>query len=317
MRANYRIVIAISVVVFVALFVMALRGIKREPPEPVFQNRRLSEWLLDYSQSRSNRAAAEAAIRAIGTNALPYLVSELQRTENADVGRAKKKVEERLKTRIVSGADRAYLALAGLEMLGTNAAPAIPELIELFRDAEPYYGGQDPAYQASRALKRIGPLATPALIAATTNGNEMIRVHSCFTLGELAATNGVPALIARLDDSSRMVRIRAAIALGTLHADEEKAVAALGRALDDADSAVRFSAALALGQFGTQASSAATKLQMALGRELKRPPGKPGKGGVFEEKTGGEVVGAICTALTQMGVSVAQPSSSQTESGRE
>lgn len=313
MRASYRSVIAIGVVLFVALVAVTVRRPKTEPAEPVFQNMRWGAWLWEYSQSRSNRAEAEAAIRAVGTNGLPYLLSELRQTENAGFGRAKRKVEQRLKVHILSGAERANLALGGLEVLGTNAAPAIPDLIEMFRDSEAYYGEQDPAYQAVRALKRIGPVSIPALIAATTNANEMIRVHSCFALAELVATNAVPALIGRLDDGSRMVRIRAAMALGKLEAGGEKTVAALERALDDADSTVRFSAALALGEFGTEARSAADKLQGVLARELKRPAGQPGKGAVFDERTGAEVAGAVRVALGRMGVGVAQAGDSASQ----
>jgi hypothetical protein len=298
-----RATLGIAVAVFIAIVFIFLGNIYRKPAplEPAFQNKMLSEWVSLYSQSHSDRAWASSAVRAIGTNALPFLLSELKQTETPALGRAKRKVQERVTILLTTGADRARLALAGFEILGTNAIPVIPDLIELFRDTDPYLGGQDPAYQAARALKLIGPTAAiPALISATTNANEMIRVHACFALGELGDSNAVPALTLSLTDRSRMVRIRSAIALGKLRAAHETAVPALAKALTDPDSAVRFSAADALRLYGSTASSALPDLQKALDKELARPPGQPGRGAVFDEKTGSEVATTISNALTQI-----------------
>jgi hypothetical protein len=294
-------VVATAVLIF--LFAIFLAKALRTPAlvEPVFQNKALGQWLWEYSQSHSNRPAAEAAVHAIGTNALPFLLVELSDTENPTLGRVKANTQQLLKMRIISGADRAALALAGFEILGTNAHPAIPDLIEMLRDADPYVGGHDPAWQAIGALHRIGSRSIPPLISATTNSNEMIRVHACLALAELRATHAVPSLIERLSDPSRMVRIRAALALGTLQADQTNSVPALALALSDPDSAVRFSAANSLAMFGSRAAAAAPDLQQALNQELTRPPGHPSGGGVFQEKDSAEVTAAIRTALKQIG----------------
>ena len=58
---------------------LALRN--RGPYEPVFQGRRLSYWLKLDSRSGAtldDRIAAEAAFRALDTNAVPFLVARLE-----------------------------------------------------------------------------------------------------------------------------------------------------------------------------------------------------------------------------------------------
>src|SRR5437899_940581 len=65
-------VVLLAVVAFAAFF--ALR-----PREPVYQGKRLSEWLADLNCAGRGQINQEAenAIRQIGTNALPFLVTDL------------------------------------------------------------------------------------------------------------------------------------------------------------------------------------------------------------------------------------------------
>jgi hypothetical protein len=58
--------------------VLALAAYVTRPREPVYEGKRLSEWLEDVKfGSASERRLAEAAIKAIGTNALPTFTEML------------------------------------------------------------------------------------------------------------------------------------------------------------------------------------------------------------------------------------------------
>jgi hypothetical protein len=66
---------ALAVGVLLAL-VLAFRG-GRSPLEPVYQGRRYSAWLDEAPGTQPRNLAAQAALRAIGTNAIPFLLEQL------------------------------------------------------------------------------------------------------------------------------------------------------------------------------------------------------------------------------------------------
>src|SRR5579871_1016636 len=69
-----------------AVFVLAAaigglaRWTLRAPREPVYQGKRLSEWLKDANDINGETPVPDAvnAIKAIGTNAVPFLIQMLQ-----------------------------------------------------------------------------------------------------------------------------------------------------------------------------------------------------------------------------------------------
>jgi hypothetical protein len=69
-----------------ALLLAALGGVtlwrNRTPDEPAYQGKRLSAWLddlsaLDYSRRADPGTEPARAVRAIGTNAIPWLMGDL------------------------------------------------------------------------------------------------------------------------------------------------------------------------------------------------------------------------------------------------
>src|SRR2546422_518176 len=84
----------------------------RAADDPVYQGKTLSAWIKDFDPDKEFkiRQAAEQAIKTIGTNAIPYLLSEV-RTWSGPMDDKRK-----------WGVIRAF------ETLGTSAAPAIPAL---------------------------------------------------------------------------------------------------------------------------------------------------------------------------------------------
>src|SRR5262249_28117416 len=117
--------------------------------EPVFQGRRLSEWLRVYviqqnSSAGSPLVEAADAVHHIGTNAIPLLLRGIQR--DADLSRHKSDFREvlddlpppiRNDPRFDSILTRpnATLALAGFRILGPEARSAVPDLTRLMNDS--------------------------------------------------------------------------------------------------------------------------------------------------------------------------------------
>lgn len=89
-----------------------------------------------------------------------------------------------------------------------RAAEAVPVLIEKLADPSVYVG-----QMAADSLARIGPPATPTLIAALQDGPTTVRGRAARALAQLADKSSIPALIASLDDESPIVEYYADIAL--------------------------------------------------------------------------------------------------------
>lgn len=181
--------------------------------------------------SEEDKQATEA-LREIGTNALPYLIKWIAETESR----------------------QPYLGSAdAFGVLGTNAAPAVPELALLLASTN-----RLAATLAGTALGHIGKPALPALIAAYTNGRFRVGTEAALALVELGtnARPAIPLLLRDLNHPNHFYRERAADTLGKLQMEPEIVVPALTRLLGDDSSAARFITLLRLGDFGPQARSA-------------------------------------------------------------
>src|SRR5882757_4324688 len=112
-----------------------------QPREPVYQGKPLSYWCEQYSASRwlypTNEPdkQAETAIRTIGTNAIPTLLRMLGAKDSKFklklVQLAQKQHFFNIKWK--SALLRHSEATRGLLCLGPLAAPALPELIEIYK----------------------------------------------------------------------------------------------------------------------------------------------------------------------------------------
>lgn len=129
--------------------------------EPTYQGKPLSGWAQQYGSnhwSGANRAAdkeAEFAIQQIGTNSIPFLLDLIRARESA----LKKKLRtvvpqtwhDKLRLRDNSGKVR-RVGAHGLAALGTNAAAAVPALIELATN----HPDDDGRYIAVFAIRTLG-----------------------------------------------------------------------------------------------------------------------------------------------------------------
>jgi len=141
-----------------------------EAPGGVFIPARGELWSRDV----------EDAIRAVGTNALPSLLTLItQRQDNAKTDW------------VVAG--------AGFDALGSNAAPAVPALIEFMDDARPAI-----REMAVECLASIGPSASnavPKLLAILSGTDKKAQRSALAALSHIGGDPDllVPAFVAYLD----------------------------------------------------------------------------------------------------------------------
>jgi HEAT repeat protein len=252
MKKPWRIA-AFSVIglLIIAWIVAAISGAR----EPEYDGKKLTQWLEELrrpsSPSPLARTNAMIAIRQMGTNAVPYMVTML---------RAK---DSRLKAKCVDLLSRLrwvniqfrddYLrredALRGLGVLGPDARAAIPDVAKLLDDRRH-------AQMAAYTLHQIGTEAAPVLVQALNSTNTWARSQAAGFLGASGDAASVPSLIAALKDSDFITKSRAAHALSRFPEQAEVIVPALIGCLDDPYDTFRMNAARALGSFGEKAKPA-------------------------------------------------------------
>jgi hypothetical protein len=242
--------------------------------EPEYNGKKLSEWL---ALQRYRPEEASDAIRAIGTNALPVLVSwaeyqmpawrfELARGYSSfprpiySDSRADFFINRK-------GTMRSFNSVFAFRILGTNASAAIPELSRFVMDAR----NQD-RRNAAHALAYIGGRdALPPLLAALED-KTVPDIRRGLIAGAIPylnyrgpeLTNAVPVMIACLCESNQFVPSLAATALGTFLIQPEQCVPALTKAAASPDYRVRRNAIRALGNFGAVATNAVNAVSKAL-----------------------------------------------------
>lgn len=226
--------------------------------EPIYGGKPLKAWLADLGSNNPEeiRDQARDAVRQIGTNALPFLLKELNTFERTDVAY--------LYT--TEGEHRRSVINSAFQTLGLTAKPAIPALVDCMN-----HGGNASCI-AVRSLTKIGTNGVLPLTQALTNGTLAIRICIASIINE-AGTNAViavPSLLQCLKnqspdkDKSAALRTFSASALGAIDSDSEIIVPALIERLQDENSAVRFNAIRALRRLGKKARTAASALRAAL-----------------------------------------------------
>jgi len=249
--------------VAVGLVVFALvRPVAREP---VYRGRPLQEWLEELvelvpSNNHHKFYAAQEAIRAMGTNSLPFLIRYL-RSKDPPFNRQ----WVRLKVHLGlprTGGDYAWLwqcrAATACGELGQEGAAAIPAMTEAMNDPSV---AQTVAFALSRMLPKSAPvltnvLATGNVWARSGAAGALEKAYSYPEIEEMART----ALLKALRDPDPGPRISAAIAFHDWNKRLDVIVPALVRALSDPDPYVRGNAATSLGSFGTASQPAVPEL---------------------------------------------------------
>jgi HEAT repeat protein len=252
--------------VFVVLGTLAFLVFRTS--EPVAQSRPLSSWLVDvdYNQPAATRERASKAIREIGTNALPYLLRDLDPPEESKLRRWLAELLRKqtfVKMRLRTSDQKNRQAVWAFQTLGPSAKPAIQQLVPLLETNPGYVPG---------ALAGIGPDAVPHLCRALDSSNASVRGNTAAYLANavwdlsIPKSNTIPAvpsLLRNLQDTNHLVRWNSASALGAVTHNPGIVVPALIRALNDSEGAVAEAAAQALGAFGSDAKQAIPALSAA------------------------------------------------------
>ena len=147
--------------------------------EPVYQGKRLSEWLGAYelgyvsvTEQRfadNEKEAASNAIRNLGTNCLPWLVRWIGYEPPALRDRFRGilwKLPMSIRLRLWEGDRLSMDAVEGFRILGRAAGPAVPELARLMNDGN----RKASRLRAMHALKRVGEEGFPPLLAVLNKG---------------------------------------------------------------------------------------------------------------------------------------------------
>jgi hypothetical protein len=196
------------------------------------------------------------AIREMGTNALPWLLKWLVYEPpkwEAKYGYKVRSAVDRLPRPLsiagicLIGKEELPLnriALQGFDIIGTNAAPAVPSLVRLLS----HHPKADVYNRAMHALRMTGPAGVPPLMSmlADTRYPSEVRFTAACAIGWME-WNSVPAiwlLIQSLEDKDPWVVCGAAYALWKSGVDldarqQEKVVPALGRVGSGLDISVR------------------------------------------------------------------------------
>jgi hypothetical protein len=260
--------------------ILALLGycmISSAPKIPVYEGKTFYQWATDLENVQANYSdpnrwktieAITVAIRAMGTNALPYVMADL---------RAQTTLKDRflawlaprakvLKLKPPNVADRWVRGIRALEVLGPLGKPYLPELVSMASGSTGYSEG---------ALMAVGPDALPAftnLLAGSTfpqTGNLIGAFANAVYADRIRpdqAAVALPYLVKVFQSTDSHGRWYAASALGAVHQDPDLCVPLLISGLADPTPSVRESCVQSLGAFGEAASMHAEKLAEAFDR---------------------------------------------------
>jgi HEAT repeats len=257
-----------------ALIALAIIGaafiwwIRPQESEPTYRGKPLSFWVISerYGKSRGygleHDIGQREAIRAIGTNALPFLTRWMQLNAAPWTRYVRGLVPDL--TRFDHTKELADGAIGAFEILGSSASPAIPELVQLARGTD--------LYTAERALfciEATGPPGISIVLDVLTNRSAYCP-DSLFRLQGTTVMLGnntdliVPGLISCLTASDPRTAADAATLLGEIKRQPNTVVPALAHSARDSSEYVRYCAIYALGRFEDEARSAVPTLLACL-----------------------------------------------------
>jgi hypothetical protein len=271
------IIISLSLVTCAVLTMLVVVAARDQ--EPSYQGKRLSEWVRGAGPTRGTgifsfypNAGEAEAIKAIGTNALPYLLNWIGGQPPTQRSRLLGHLRKLpLLSSVVPKEERtvsASDAAAGFCALGPQARGAIPKLTRILDNSNYNYPGV-----AASALGGIGKDAIPALLELVTNrpAHKSIPIPALESAWFALGTNGCltePVLLSHLTDNVKPgVPVTCASLLrmlGRMKIETKAAVPALCAAIESSNRVVRIVALNALPDFGDRARPAVPLLLKAL-----------------------------------------------------
>jgi HEAT repeat protein len=267
-----RLILLLAVVgTFVTLLILTW---PTDSDEPRYNGRRLSKWLIAYRHAEDQDKAVEA-ISAIGTNAIPFLLRWLQEPPSPK----RTKIRNALPNWVRNNqfvfhlldprlSEATMAAPMGFRVLGTNALPAIPDLVRISQT-----NNQTAGVMAVVTLAGMGQPGLVATLTIVTNGSLQ---HRSFAMDWMAKNQSlysdpapaIPVLVSCLSDTNSFIVQKAAETLGAFRLQPEIVVPRLADALTNSRPAARVAAIVALKEYGANAVPALDAISNCLNDRL-------------------------------------------------
>ena len=170
-----RLKIALAVLA-VALGAATVCLVVKPSDEPVYQGKRLSDWLKAYTPQPPPpaREKADKAVRQIGTNAIPTLLRMLRAKDSSLKFSLMRFAYRHGITAIRPAAFSNQEAVEGFRVLGATGVSAVPSLVEIV-DQNISPESQAFAFLALEQIGFSGKEAAPALVRWSTSTNASLR----------------------------------------------------------------------------------------------------------------------------------------------
>jgi len=229
------------------------------PPQLSYRGVRLGKWIERLGHDDPE---AQAAIREIGTNAIPQLFRFLTTRETQSSKELKLWLNQHASLNMTDkfALNRKLSACKGFEVLGDVASPAIPKLTELLNN-------RDTSRFAALALAAVGERALGDLTNGLRNRDPLIRRHAAMAFETLrtAPPTAIESLLEALSDEDYTVQWAAVRALGGLRREPTTVIPVLVEMLSGTNRFVRQGVVEVLGKWGPEAKGAAPALRALTG----------------------------------------------------
>lgn len=253
-----------SALVIVAVgILMAWAWMPKGPPEPEYAGRTLTQWLERLDSNSNNTKVWDEcadAIRQIGTNGLPLLLTLLEAPEEPLLRQVNALARRTglAGSLVKDDSFKKWMARDGFQILGAQAQNALPELLAILSRCRT----SDDLCSVIESISWIGPTAEPAIpavVRVARSGGQPERFIACRALARIARQPeiSVPFLTDQLSHSDRNVRQLAADALVKFTTNAISATPDLIKLLDDPVTAVRQTATNSLRRIDPAAATKA------------------------------------------------------------
>jgi hypothetical protein len=225
------------------------------PAEPTYQGRKLSSWLGDYnpfsySDPDLKRPAADAAIRHIGTNAIPTYLRILRETDSPLKLRLYWPLKLRLKRLLQKQslievdynppAIKQHEVVLAFRQLKNRPESAIPSLIAIY-DQNLSGDSKSATAEILGLYGSRAKAAIPSLLQGATNTNTYVRASAISALSRINKDPFLvmPLLLKNRRDPNQAVSDAAKYAIQYFERDTMRAIPALFESLNDPDEKIR------------------------------------------------------------------------------